>query len=158
MAHAVFAGSFDPPTLGHLDIIARAASVFETLHVVIAVNRNKHALFRPEERFELLSACTASLPNVRIAVWEGLVVDFSRENDCTVLVRGVRNTGDFSVEYDMSILNRTLEPSLETFLICAEPRYAALSSTAVKEFLHFGRDVSTLVPSPVSTALENRKA
>ncbi len=155
MAHAVFAGSFDPPTLGHLDIIARAAAVFETLHVLIAVNRNKQGLFLPSERLELLSASLGPTPNVIVAVWEGLVVEYARKNDCSVLVRGVRNAGDFSVEYDMSILNRALEPELETFLICADPRFAALSSSAVKEFAHYGRDLSDLVPGPVMRALRS---
>ncbi len=157
MAHAVFAGSFDPPTFGHLDIIARASSIFETLHVVVAANRNKRGLFEPEERAQLLTASIDAMTNVFVVVWDGLVVDYARNAGCTILVRGVRGITDFASEYDMAILNSQLEPTIETFLICADPRYSTLSSSAVKEFAHFRRDISALVPSPVLKALADRR-
>ena len=156
MVNAVFAGSFDPPTFGHLDIIERVSSVFDSIHVIVAINREKRSLFDHPKRVDLLTECTAHLQNVRVLAWEGLVVDYALKNSCSILIRGVRNLMDFSAEYDMAMLNGQLAPDLETFLLCADPRYAALSSTAVKEFAHYGRDISALVPAPVLEAIAKK--
>ncbi len=156
MIRAVFPGSFDPPTLGHLDIIERASLLFDELLVLIAANSAKSVLFSPEERAELLREMIVGRPNISVRLCDTLVADFARNEGCAVLVRGVRNPVDYSYEYELSQLYKHLNPALETVLIPADSRFLALSSTAIKELASYGADVSSLVHPLVEAALKRK--
>lgn len=153
MTVALFPGSFDPPTYGHLDIIGRANSIFDQLHVVVAVNKGKSYLFSAEERVAMLRDLASPWRGVRVDTWDSLIADYAERVGATVLVRGVRNALDFSYEFDLALLNRGLAPRLETVFLPADPRHFALSSSAVKELAHFGGDVSAMVPPVVAESL-----
>jgi pantetheine-phosphate adenylyltransferase len=144
---AMFAGSFDPPTLGHLDIIKRSASLFDKLFVVIAVNPDKHYMFTSSERREMLSEMTSDIENVEICTWDGYSVEFASQHNVGVMVRGIRTGDDFDYEYSMANTNRNLLPEIETVLIPADPRYFDISSSKIKQKLKEGEDISSLVPS-----------
>ncbi len=154
MVKAVFPGSFDPPTFGHLNVVERARGIFEELYVVVAVNRQKNYLFSPEERLDLLRELLAPYPNVSVHLCDTLIVDFARTNGCKVLVRGVRSVPDFSYEFEISILNKSLDPSIETFFMPTDPKYFVLRSSAIKELASFDGDLSGMVPPSVVRALK----
>jgi pantetheine-phosphate adenylyltransferase len=158
MAKAVFAGSFDPPTYGHLDIIERAAALFEQLVVLVAINRGKAGFLPPEERRELLSELLSGRPGVSVRVHDGLVADFAREEGCSFLVRGLRGAEEYPYEFEMAVWNKSLEPGLETVFLPTDPKYLVLRSSSVRELASFGRDVSALVPPNVARALRARLA
>lgn len=154
MVKAVFPGSFDPPTFGHLDIIERARGIFEELLVVVAVNRQKSGLFSPDERLALLRELLAPYKNVSVHLCDRLVVEFAREAGCSVLVRGVRSVPDFSYEFELSVMNKGLDPGIETIFMPTDPRYFVLRSSAIKELASFHGNLSKMVPQNVATALE----
>jgi pantetheine-phosphate adenylyltransferase len=154
MVKAVFPGSFDPPTFGHLNVIERARSIFETVYVVVAVNRSKNFLFNPEERVAFMEELVQPWPNVLVRTCDSLVVEFARQHDCKVLLRGVRSVQDFSYEFELSIMNKGLGPEIETFFMPTDPQYFVLRSSAIKELASFGGDVSAMVPPVVAKALE----
>ena len=156
MITAVFPGSFDPPTYGHLNIIERARTIFGRLHVVVAINKGKHCLFSSEERVQMLEALTSQWDNVRVSTWDTLIVDYAKGHEASVLVRGVRNIGDFSYEFDLALLNRGLDSKVETVFIPTDPKYFVLSSSSIKELAHFGGDISTMVPPLVAEALAKK--
>lgn len=156
MADAVFAGTFDPPTYGHLNIIERAQSLFDTLFVVIAVNRQKKTLFSLEERLELLTNLLSGYPNVIVDSTSDLVVKYAKEKNVRVLVRGVRTVPDFSYEFDLSILNKALDPGIETVFLPTEPKYFVLRSSAIKEMAAFRGDLSHMVPPIVEQAVRGK--
>ena len=156
MNRAVFAGSFDPPTFGHLNIIERSRGIFEELLVVVAVNRSKQHLFTEYERCALLSQLVKQWDNVSVHLWEGLIVDFAREHKANVLIRGIRNMSDFSYEFDLSLMNKGLDPQIETLFMPTEPRFFVLRSSSIKELAALGGDVSTMVPPVVVKALKER--
>lgn len=156
MIKAVFAGSFDPPTFGHLNIIERARKIFSEIHVVIAVNSNKKYLFSVEERVNLMKNLTSHWDNVVVNPWDSLIVDYAKKNNAGVLIRGVRNTGDFSYEFDLSLLNKGLACDIETVFLPTEPKYFVLRSSSIKELASLGGDVSSMVPSLVSEALKEK--
>lgn len=153
MIRAVFAGSFDPPTFGHLNIIERARSIFSEIHVVVSVNAAKKTLFSVEERVGLLEELTSHWDNVVVRAWNSLVVDYARSNDASVLIRGVRNMGDFSYEFDLSLMNKALATDIETVFLPTEPKYFVLRSSSIKELASLGGDVSSMVPPAVVSAL-----
>ena len=153
MKKAAFPGSFDPPTLGHLNIIRRASRLFEELVVVVAGNRAKQCLFSAEERIAMIRELIGPWNNVSAALCTGLVVDFLQERDIPVLLRGVRGEGDFSYEFELSMINRSLCPSIETFFMITDPQYFVLRSSSIKELAAFGADVSGMVPPVVQDAL-----
>jgi len=157
---AVCPGTYDPVTNGHLDIITRAARVFD--RVVVAVVRNPPrkdtTLFTGEERKALLDEATASLENVEVEVFSILLVEFARDQGATAIVKGLRAISDFEYEFEMNQLNRKLAPELESIYIIASPEFSFLSSTGVKEMATFGGDVSDLVPPGVGEALAARLA
>lgn len=153
MIRAVFAGSFDPPSFGHLNIIERAVRIFSEIHVVVAANSDKRPLFSADERVELMRALTAHWDNVTVAAWDSLVVDYARKNNAGVLIRGVRNTDDFSYEFDLSLMNRGLASEIETVFLPTEPKYFVLRSSSIKQLASFGGDVSSMVPQVVADAL-----
>lgn len=153
MVKAIFAGSFDPPTYGHLNIVDRARSIFEELFVVVAVNREKTGLFNPEERLVLLQNLLAPYGNVSVHLCDTLIVEFARLHGCRVLVRGVRSVPDFSYELDLSIMNKGLDPGIETIFMPTDPKYFVLRSSAIKELAFYRGDLSAMVPPPVAEAL-----
>lgn len=151
---AIFPGSFDPVTNGHLDIIKRTAQLFEEVYVVILTNTSKTPLFDITERKALLKSATKDLKNVVIQVKEAdLTVNVARELGAQVIVRAVRNTTDLEYEQNIAQMNKNLAPELETVLLLTDPQYSFLSSTLVKEVAKFGGDFAKLVPAEVATAL-----
>jgi pantetheine-phosphate adenylyltransferase len=155
---AVCPGSYDPVTNGHLDIIGRAARVFDrvVVGVVGQAIRKSGSLFTPEERKAFLDEATADIANVEVQIFTNLLVEFARENSATAIVKGLRAISDFEYEFEMNQLNRKLAPELESVYIIASPDYSFLSSTGVKEMATFGGDVSDLVPPAVAAALAER--
>jgi pantetheine-phosphate adenylyltransferase len=155
---AVCPGSYDPVTNGHLDIIGRTARVFDRVIVGVVGQgiRKSKSMFSAEERRDFLIEATADLPNVEIEIFTNLVVDFARERNATVIVKGIRAISDFEYELEMNQLNRKLAPDIESVYVFASPDYSFLSSTGVKEMAIFGGDVKDLVPAPVVEALKER--
>jgi pantetheine-phosphate adenylyltransferase len=154
MVKAVFPGSFDPPTFGHLNIIERARTIFERVLVVVAVNRDKRYLFDADERVAFMKELCAPWPNVEVHLCDTLIVEFARQHACRVLLRGVRSVQDFSYEFELSILNKGVGPEIETFFMPTDQKYFVLRSSAIKELASFGGDISGMVPPVVSKALE----
>jgi pantetheine-phosphate adenylyltransferase len=157
---AVCPGSYDPVTNGHLDVIGRAARVFDTV-VVGVVNqpvRKAKTLFTAEERKQFLEDATADLENVKVEVFANLLVEFAKEQGASAVVKGLRAISDFEYEFEMNQLNRVLAPDVESMYIFASANYSFLSSTGVKEMATFGGDVTDLVPEPVARALAERLA
>lgn len=140
--HAVYAGSFDPLTLGHEDIIRRGARVFDRLTVGIGINPAKAPLFSSEERLDLTRQAVASLPNVEVLCFEGLAVDFIRERGAAVILRGLRTLSDMDAEFTMTLANRALAPNIETVFLMASEKYSHISSSLIKQIAHMGRDDS----------------
>ena len=155
--HAIFPGTFDPPTLGHLDVIRRAALLFGRLTIVLADHPSKEPLFTVEERVELLGRCAEGIAGVDVRTWSGLVVDACAEFGGTVIVRGVRNDADFTYEAQMAGTNRALRPDLDTVLLATASAHGHITSTLVRQIARLGGDVSSLVPAPVEAALRNRR-
>ena len=155
MRRAVCPGSFDPITLGHLDIISRASAHFD--HVVIAVleNRTKSSLFTVDERIEMIRETTAHLSNVSVDSWSGLLVEYCKSNSIQAIVKGLRAVTDFDYELQMAQVN--LQGSgVETMFMATAPTHSFLSSSLVKELAHYGGDVSTMVPASINAALKLR--
>jgi pantetheine-phosphate adenylyltransferase len=156
MLNAIFPGSFDPATLGHLNIIERAVSLFDELVVVVADNPNKSCLFSSDERKTMLEEIVKPWSNVSVVVWNRLVVDFMKERDIRVLLRGVRGIDDFSYEFELSMMNKALSPQIETIFMTTDPRYFVLRSSAIKELASFQGDISAMVPPIVAEALAKK--
>lgn len=158
MLRAAFPGSFDPPTFGHLNVVERACAIFDEVLVVVAVNRQKNYLFTPDERIAMVRDMVKPWPNAKVVLCDTLIVDFLRERGVRVLVRGVRGVTDFSYEFDLSMMNRGLDPSIETIFMTTDPKYFVLRSSAIKELASFGGDVSSMVPPAVAAALKAKFA
>ncbi|GGK15477.1 phosphopantetheine adenylyltransferase [Caldalkalibacillus thermarum] len=150
---AVCPGSFDPVTYGHLDIIQRAANVFD--HVIVAVlnNSSKKPLFTVEERMELLRQVTSEIPNVEVDSFNGLLIDYMKKKGANTIVRGLRAVSDFEYELQVASINRKLDDSIETFFMMTNNKYSYLSSSIVKEIAKYHASVSDLVPPEVEEAL-----
>ena len=155
MRRVVCPGSFDPVTNGHLDIIARAASLCDEVVVAVAYNMAKTALFTVDERVEMLGQVTKGFANVRVARFEGLTVDFCRDNQVTAIVKGLRAVSDFDYEMQQAQMNYS-QAGVETLFMTTNPEYAFLSSSLVKDFAKYGGDVSGLVPETVGDRLARR--
>ena len=156
MKRAIYAGSFDPVTNGHLDVLSRAAQVFDEVIVAVAHNSEKRGLFTPEERVELLRQTTAGIKNARVTFFHGLLVDFATQQGACAIVRGLRAVSDFEFEFQMALMNRRLRPALETFFLMPREEYSYVSSRLVKEVASLGGDISVFVPAPVADALRLR--
>jgi pantetheine-phosphate adenylyltransferase len=153
MPKAAFPGSFDPPTLGHLDIIRRAAAIFDELLVVVAENRTKKYLFSSAERVSMIEELVKDRGNVSVAVCGSLIVEFLQQRGIGLLVRGVRGQNDFSYEFELSMMNRALDSRIETIFMTTDPAYFVLRSSAIKELASFHGNVSGMVPPLVAEAL-----
>ncbi len=153
MKCAVYPGSFDPVTFGHIDIIERAAALFDKVIVCVMVNYKKKYLFSEAERTALLKASISHLPNVEIDCFSGLLVDYMQKNNYEILVKGLRNSQDFEFELQMERVNRHLDPQIETVFMMADHRHGYLSSSVVRELMEFGGRVSDFVPQHVEDAL-----
>ncbi len=153
---AVYPGTFDPPTNGHLDLITRGAKLFESITVAILNNPVKNPLFTVDERVEMLHESTRHLGNVSVATFEGLMVDFARANGATAVLRGIRAITDYESEFQMALMNRRLAPEIETVFLQPAGRYSFVSSRLVKEVVSFGGKIDGLVPSNVAKRLMGR--
>jgi pantetheine-phosphate adenylyltransferase len=154
MRTAVYPGSFDPLTNGHLDIIRRGANLFDRLLVAVLENEGKSPLFSVAERMELIARCTAGLPGVEVHSFSGLLVDFMRRFDATAVVRGIRAVSDYEYELQMALMNRELHAGAETIFMLPAVEYTYVSSRLVKEVFRLGGDVARLVPPIVLESLK----
>jgi pantetheine-phosphate adenylyltransferase len=155
---AVYPGSFDPITNGHLDVIERGSRLAEKLIVGVLRNRDKNPLFSVQERLEMLREAVAPYPNVEVDGFEGLLVDFAAQRGANLILRGIRAISDYEKELQMALMNRRLRPEVETAFLMAREEYSFVSSHMVKEVAALGGDVSSLVPPSVAARLRNRIA
>jgi len=153
---AIYPGSFDPISNGHLDIATRAAKIFDKLIIGVYETPNKPLLFTTEERVELIRQAIADLPNVEVESFRGLTVNFARKVKAQAMVRGLRMSADFEREFDMAMMNKKLYPELEFFCLMSRVEYQFLSSSLLKEAASLGGDVDDLVPKPVASALRKK--
>ncbi len=150
MIKAIYPGSFDPVTYGHLDIIRRAAKVVDELIIGVLVNKKKKPLFSMDERLFMLEETTKEFSNVKVQTFEGLTIDFARKNDAKLIIRGLRAVTDFESEMQIAQTNHSIEPEIDTMFFTTSLEYAFLSSTIVKEVAFYGSDVTKLVPPIVA--------
>ena len=153
---ALYPGTFDPPTNGHVDLIQRGSKLFQHLTVAILKNPVKNPLFTLEERVEMLRESTSTLGNVSVATFDGLTVDFARQLGAMALLRGIRAISDYEHEFQMALMNRRLAPEIETVFLQPAGRYSFISSRMLKEVFSFGGDVTGLVPPNVLKRLRGR--
>lgn len=149
----LYPGSFDPPTNGHLDIMKRGADIFAHLEVVIADNPRKTYFFSAQERLTMIQEMVAGFPNVKVTVWQGLIVRYAEMLGARVILRGVRALADFDYEFELSMMNKALAPRIETIFMPTDQKYFVLRSSAIKEVALFGGDISEMVPPVVRKAL-----
>ena len=158
MATAVYPGSFDPVTKGHLDIIKRAAKINDHLIVAVLINSAKNPLFTVEERVELLKECCKGIPNVSVEGFDGLTVEFAKKRHASVMVRGLRAVTDFENEIQLAQTNHALMPGIETMFLATSIKWSYLSSTIVKEAAYYGSDISKFVTPNVEKAVNEKYA
>ncbi len=156
MVRALFPGSFDPVTLGHLDLVRRGLDMFESLTLGVARNISKQAVFSFEERVEMLEECLPDSPTLSVVSFSGLMVDFCREQGYGVIVRGLRSSSDFEYEFQMAQTNRQLDESVETVLMMTSPNCSFISSSLIKDIARNNGDVSSFVPESVARRLKQR--
>ncbi|MBP3926629.1 MAG: pantetheine-phosphate adenylyltransferase [Clostridium sp.] len=158
MKTAIYPGSFDPVTLGHYDIIERASKIFDKLIVGVLINSAKSPLFSVEERVKMLEDVTADLPNVEIKAFNGLLIDFVRQNDANVIVRGLRAITDFEYELQLAQMNRVIAPEIDTLFLTTNLKYAYLSSSMAKEVAMYGGDISEFLDPAVARKVREKYA
>ena len=156
MRSAIYPGSFDPVTNGHLDVVERARKLFDEVIVAVAHNDEKEPLFPLQERLDLLQQTVGRIDNIRIAQFEGLLIEFALEQKASAVIRGLRAVSDFEFEFQMALMNRKLEGSVETMFLMPKEEYTYLSSRLVKEIARLGGDVSQFVPPIVAKALAKK--
>ena len=149
MKIAVYPGSFDPITNGHLNIIKRAIKIFDKVIIVVLVNPDKKGLFGAEERVELIRCVTRDLPNVKVEYYSGLLINFMKEKEAKVIIKGLRAVSDFEYEFQMSLMNNKLDPSIETIFMMTKAEYSFFSSSAVKQVAIFGGCIKGLIPDEI---------
>ncbi len=152
----IYPGSFDPPTYGHLDLMKRAAKLFDTLVIAVARNNEKNATFTVPERVEMLELITKDIPNVEVSSFEGLTVDFARERKATALVRGLRVVSDFEYEITIAVANQKLNPDVDTLCLMPSENFLLVSSKIVREIALYGGNVSEFVPPEVAERLRKK--
>lgn len=157
MKIAVYPGSFDPITLGHLDVLKDGAHMFDKVIITVSNNISKHALLSVEERKELIRQSVADIPNVEVDSFDGLTVEYAKKIGATILLRGLRAVSDFEYEMQLSQTNRSLSEDIKTVFLITRPEYNFISSSSVKEILKNDGDISKFVPKPVSDYLQNKK-
>ena len=156
MLKALFPGSFDPPTLGHLNILERASRIYDEIDVVISVNPLKAYTFEADERRDMMAELVKDLPNVQVHVWDKLIVKYAENVGARIIIRGVRALADFEYEFELSMLNKGLNPAVETIFMPTDPQYFVLRSTSIKELARLGGDITNMVPPFVADALRKR--
>lgn len=150
MITAIYPGSFDPITLGHIDIIERAAKCFDQLYVCVMVNADKkNPMFTPEERMQFVEKAVAHLPNVQAEEWSGLLTDYAQQKGATVLVKGARNVCDFDMEYQMSLINKGIKADLETVILPASAEYIHFSSSMAREMIRYRQPLEKYLPREI---------
>lgn len=153
---AIYPGSFDPLTNGHLDILQRALRIFDKVVIAVAQNGAKTALFSPEERADLVRTAVKDMKNVEVDLFSGLLVDYARRRNAPAVVRGLRAVADFEYEFQLALMNRKLYPEVNTVFLMTDQRYLYVSSSMVKEVASLGGEIDCLVPSVVSQALKQK--
>lgn len=153
---AMLPGSFDPPTLGHIDIIERAAKMYDKLYVVVAENVQKNPLFNAEERKAMLKEILKDDVNIEVVVHNGLVIDFAKKNNIKIMIRGVRALVDFGYEFELAMTNKQLFEDLEVLFMPTSPNYFLLRSSAIKELAFYGANIETMVPPIVAKKIKER--
>lgn len=156
MKTAICPGSFDPVTLGHMDIIRRARKIFDHTIVAVLVNPEKHTAFTVEERIDLLKCCTAGMEDVEVVGFDGLIADYARIRDATAIVKGLRAMSDFEYEFQMALFNKKLNSELETVFLTTTAENMFLSSSGVKQVASFGGDISNFVPECILKNIKQR--
>ncbi len=156
MRRAIYPGSFDPITNGHLDVLQRAAGIFDNLIIAVARDNAKQSLFSVDERVELIRNAAAEIPGIEVMPFEGLLVNFAREHKACALVRGLRAVSDFEFEFQLALMNRKLEPNLETLFLMPREEYTYISSRLVKEICRLGGHIEQFVPPNVVSALRTK--
>ena len=149
MRIAMYPGTFDPITYGHLDIIERAAKMYDILYVAIMKNPNKKCEFSEEERKHLIEKCVKDMPNVRVVIGQGLTIDLARKLECQALVRGIRAVVDYEYELSLATSNMRVNPTIETVFLVSKPEYSFLSSSIAKEVAQYGGDITSFIPSAI---------
>jgi len=149
LTRAIYPGSFDPVTKGHLDIIIRSSKIMEHLTVTVLENPRKVATYDIDQRIEMLKMVTEPYPNVDVDYFEGLLIDYARQKEIGILIKGLRAISDFEFEFQMALVNQKLDSSIETLFMMTNSKYSYLSSSIVKEIASFGGDISSLVPQEV---------
>ena len=157
MKICIYPGTFDPITNGHLDVVRRAARIFDKVVIGIAINKDKKPLFTQQERLEMIEANLGSCPNVTATLFTGLLIDFARANQACAVVRGLRAVSDFEFEFQMALMNRHLGPEIETIFLMPHESYVFTSSTLMKQVSKFGGDIQNFVPPNVARALRERQ-
>lgn len=155
---AAYSGTFDPITNGHVDVIVRAARMFPKMLVAVAMNSGKQPMFTIEERVELVRASLAEVQNLEVVPWSELIVRLHQKRGVSVLVRGARGVGDFEYEKQMALMNRHLEPQIDTIMLAPAPEYTQISSSLVREIAGHGGDITGLVPEVVAQAMRRKAA
>lgn len=156
MKRVIYPGTFDPITNGHIDIIRRAALIFEKVIVAVVKDPTKNALFSYKERLSLAKAATKGIKNVKVEGFSGLVVEYARKNNAKVIIRGLRMISDFEYEFQMALTNRNLAPDIETVFLMPHPQYSYVSSKLIKEAGSLGADLKEFLPAPVAKALKDK--
>ena len=156
MKKAVCPGSFDPITNGHIDIIKRAAELFDEVTVLVVTNPDKKCVFSPEERCAFIEKATENIKGVKVDSFSGLLADYVKQNEVCAIVKGIRSSSDFEYEFQMALANRTLAPSAETVFITADPQNMYVRSSLIRQIAMFGGDVSDFVPKNIVEEIEKR--
>lgn len=151
---AIYPGSFDPPTLGHINVVERGLTVFRKIIVAVALNTSKECLFSPEERVKLLKNIFKGKSNVEVDFFNGLLVDYTQKKGGNVILRGLRTVNDYEYELQMAFSNKSINPDIETMFLMTENQYSHISSTLIKEIAHFGGPIKKMVPATVERAIK----
>ncbi len=158
MSRAIYPGTFDPPTLGHLDIVERSARLFDEVIVLLAVNSKKQPLFELQERRALIEECVQQWKNVRVDLFDGLVVDYARQAKAEAVIRGLRAVSDFDYEAQMALVNTQMAPDVETVFLLASEHHVYINSSIVRELFRYGEEYTRFVPEIVIQAMRRKRA